>query len=74
MMYRAVEFEAKVENGAISIPPEHQSLLADGSEVKVIVLLKPKRISQNGIMAELMKNPIPAPGIRKMTRDEMHER
>lgn len=74
MIYRAVEFEAKVENREIAIPPEHQSLLAEGDEVKVIVLLKPKRIPLDGIIAEMTKNPIPVPGIRKMTRDEIHER
>jgi hypothetical protein len=33
-----VEFQAKVENGAIAVPEEYRQQLGDGDSVKVIVL------------------------------------
>ncbi|KYC36506.1 hypothetical protein WA1_43225 [Scytonema hofmannii PCC 7110] len=70
-----VEFQAKVENGVIVVPQEYQHELAEASTVKVVVFKQPKKQSmQFDIMDGLAQNPIPVPGIRSMTREEMHER
>ena len=70
-----VEFQAKVENGVIVVPQEYQQELAKASTVKIIVSKQPKnKTMQFDIMDELAQNPITVPGIRSMTREQMHER
>jgi len=68
-----VEFQAKVENGEIVIPNEYQQDVAEVQTVKIIVTKQPKKRLQPDIMDELAQNPIPVPGIRAITRDEMHD-
>ncbi|PSB23766.1 hypothetical protein [Stenomitos frigidus] len=70
-----VEFQAKVENGVIVVPEEYKQSLAEANTVKVTVL-KPvqKKTPRPDIMDELAQNPVSVPGIRSITRDEMHER
>lgn len=70
-----VEFQAKVENGVIVVPQEYQQDLVEGDTVKVTVIKQPKKqILETDILAELMRNPIPVPGVRSITREEMHDR
>jgi hypothetical protein len=70
-----VEFQARVENGVIVVPEEYKQDLSEGSSVKVTVVKQPKkRISETEILAELMRNPILVPGVRSITREEMHDR
>lgn len=70
----AVEFQARIENGAIMVPKEYKQELTDGDAVKVIVVKRPKRISQTGILAELARNPVQIKGLRSLSRDELYER
>ena len=72
-MANSVEFKAKIKQGIIEIPEEYKQELTEENEVTVIVLKQPKRISQTGMIAELTQNPISVPGIRKLTRDEIHQ-
>ncbi|HEY9866047.1 MAG TPA: hypothetical protein V6D21_17885 [Candidatus Obscuribacterales bacterium] len=72
-MANSVEFKAKIKQGIIEIPAEYKQELTEENEVTVIVLKQPKRISQTGMIAELTQNPISVPGIRKLTRDEIHQ-
>lgn len=72
-MANAVEFKAKIQQGIIEIPEEYQQDLKESQEVTVIILKQPKRISQTGIIAELTQNPISVPGVRKLTKDEIHQ-
>ncbi len=72
-MANSVEFKAKIKQGIIEIPEEYKQELTEENEVTVIVLKHPKRISQTGMIAELTQNPISVPGIRKLTRDEIHQ-
>ena len=72
-MANSVEFKAKIKQGIIEIPEEYQQELTEENEVTVIVLKQPKRISQTGMIAELTQNPISVRGIRKLTRDEIHQ-
>ncbi|KAM3090716.1 hypothetical protein ACKFKF_34380 [Phormidesmis sp. 146-12] len=70
-----VEFQARVENGVIVVPEEYKQDLSEGSTIKVTVTKQPKkRISEDGILAELMRHPISVPGVRSLTREEMHDR
>lgn len=72
-MTNSVEFKATIKQGIIEIPEDYQQELRDENEVTVIVLKKTKRISQTGMIAELTKNPISVPGLRQLTRDEIHQ-
>lgn len=70
-----VEFQAKVENGIIVIPDEFQQELAEVSTVKIVVFKQPKKqTKQFDIMDELAQKPVSVPGIRSITREQMHER
>ncbi|MBD2485365.1 MULTISPECIES: hypothetical protein [Planktothrix] len=72
-MANSVEFKAKIQQGIIEIPEEYQQDLREENEVTVIILKQPKRISQTGIIAELTQNPISVPGVRKLTKDDIHQ-
>ncbi len=69
----AVEFQARVENGAIVVPDEYQKALVEAGLVTVIVL-KPsqKKPSRPDIMDDLTKNPIKVD--RFLTRTELYDR
>lgn len=70
-----VEFQTTIENGVIVVPDEYKQDLSEGSSIKVTVVKQPKkRISETKMLAELMRNPIPVPGVRSITREEMHDR
>jgi RNA-binding protein YhbY len=70
-----VEFQARVENGVIVVPDEYKQSLAEANTVKVTVLKQAqKQASRPDIMDELAQNPVSVPGIRSLTREEMHER
>ncbi len=70
-----VEFQAKVEDGVIVVPEEYKHELAEVSTVKVVVLKQLKKQTlQFDIMDELAQKPVPVPGTRFITREEMHER
>ncbi|MBD2448192.1 hypothetical protein H6G76_13660 [Nostoc sp. FACHB-152] len=69
-----VEFQAKVENGVIVIPEEYQQELVEVSTVKIVVFKQSqKQDVQFDIMNELAQKPVSVPGIRSITREEMHE-
>jgi hypothetical protein len=75
-----VEFQAKVENGVIVVPEAYQQEIAEAIAVKVTVLkptaLNPAKTqpAQPDILDKLAQNPIAVPGIRSLTRDQIHER
>ena len=71
-MANSVEFKTKIKQGIIEIPEEYKQELREEQEVTVIVVKPPKRIPQTGMIAELTQNPISIPGIRQLTRDEIH--
>ncbi|WNZ23153.1 hypothetical protein HJG54_09995 [Leptolyngbya sp. NK1-12] len=48
-----VEFQAKVENGAIIVPEEYRQQLANGETVKVIVLKQHTEINIDQFLQEL---------------------
>jgi hypothetical protein len=70
-----LEFQAKVQNGVIVIPDEHQAELAGVEQVK-ITIQKPSKppFFEDEFILQLIQNLIPVPGIRQITREEMHER
>ena len=72
----AIELEVKIRDGKIEIqiPDNYKQEFNEGSLVKLIILKEDKRISKTGIFGELMQNPVSILGLRKMTREEIHER
>ena len=69
-----VEFEAKVENGIIVVPEEFKQELAEVSTVRIVLFKQPKKQTiQFDIMDELAQKPVSVPGIRSITREQMHE-
>ncbi|RUT00851.1 hypothetical protein DSM106972_072600 [Dulcicalothrix desertica PCC 7102] len=70
-----VEFQAKVENGIILIPEEYKKELTNANFVKVTVNKQSeKKAKEVDIMDELAQNPIEVPGVRSISREQMHER
>jgi hypothetical protein len=68
-----VEFQATIENGTIIVPAEYQQALAEASSVKV-TLQKQPQMQAPDLFDQLAQNPIAIPGIRSITRDEIHDR
>jgi hypothetical protein len=70
-----VEFQAQVKDGIIVIPEEYQPALAEVEQVKVILRKLPKPpFFEDEFIAQLIQHPTSVPGIRQITREEMHER
>ena len=54
-----VEFQASVKNGIIVVPDEYQQVIVDYDTVTVVVgKQSKKRISQTGMIAALIRNPV----------------
>lgn len=70
-----IEFQTCIEDGIIHIPQEYQQALQDIVTVKVVVEEVPeKKMSKNGIIARLQKNPKTAKDVDFLTREESHDR
>jgi hypothetical protein len=69
---QAVEFQARVENGVITIPDQYKQDFANGNIVKVIVLKQTTHYEGSDIIDQLTENPIKVEGF--LTRDETHTR
>jgi hypothetical protein len=71
-MLNAVEFQAKIQNGLIQIPDEYKQELAEGDDIKVIVLVKKKSFPKKDIIDELTENPVQVNGV--LSREEIYSR
>jgi hypothetical protein len=71
---QAIEFETRIENGAIAIPAEYQQTFVDQASVKVI-LLKPE-VGENSpdMIADLLEHPLEINNFIPQNRDELHDR
>ena len=70
-------FNAKVNNGTIEIPVEYQDEIRNAEIVQIVILkplLKKKRFTQTGIIAQLTANPIQIASFKPLTREEANER
>ena len=67
----AVEFQAKVKNGAIEIPQEYRARFKE--RVRVILLAEEESMAVNFI-DDLLQNPVHIPGFKPLTRDEIYDR
>lgn len=65
-----IEFNAKIKDGVIRIPPDHTQEFA--GKVKVIIMSQAKDKGPD-IIEELMDNPIKIKDFKPMTRDEIYE-
>lgn len=71
----AVEFQTRLQNGMISVPPQYQTHLP--AQVRVIILaepLTPRSEDHDDIIARLLKAPRPVHNFKPMTREEIYER
>ena len=68
---QAVEFDAKIKNGKIEIPPNYQNKL--GENVKVILLAEEKEDSID-MIDYLTKHPINVNNFKPLSRDEIYDR
>lgn len=71
-MLNAVEFQAKIQNGLIQIPDEYKQELAEGDDIKVIVLVKKKSFPKKDIIDELTENPVQVNDV--LSREEIYSR
>jgi hypothetical protein len=70
-----IEFEAQIENGMIIVPIEYQSTIATHRSVKITIPAQNKpKFSSHRFIQDAIANPVSVPGIRQMTRDEIHDR
>ncbi len=68
----AIEFQTRISNGSIELPPEFRDKLA--GEVRVIVLKQESPAEVENMIDRLLAEPIKLDSFEPMTRDEMHER
>ncbi len=71
-MLNAVEFQAKIQNGLIQIPDEYKQELAEGDDIKVIVLVKKKSFPKKDIIDDLTENPVQVNDV--LSREEIYSR
>lgn len=68
---KAIEFQTRVENGAIRIPEKYQGQV--NGEVRVVIMIE-DRPAESSIIKELLANPLKIPDFKPLTRDEIYER
>lgn len=72
---QAVEFETRIENGAIAIPPQYHQTFGNSVQVKVILLISEPPVSEdNDIIAELLNHPLNIDNFVPKTREEFYDR
>ena len=65
----AIEFQAKVKNGVIEIPPEYRDKLKE--MVRVIILAEEKEKTAN-LIDQLLQSPLHHKGFQPLSRDEIY--
>lgn len=76
----AIEFQVKIKDGVIEIPPEYQEQLrreSGNAEVRVIVMAGDQpamSADANDLIGRLLKNPLPVPHFVPLSREEAHRR
>ena len=68
---QAIEFQTRIENGAILIPEEYKSQLT--GPVRVIVMTEDRSVDSSMIQ-ELLANPLKVPDFKPLTREEIYGR
>ena len=72
---QAIEFETRIENGAILIPAQYQTAFGDRLQVKVILLKpEPSPDEEEDLIAELLAHPLEIDNFVPTTRDELYDR
>ncbi|PSN12732.1 hypothetical protein C7293_18940 [filamentous cyanobacterium CCT1] len=72
---QAVEFETKIENGAIAIPPQYQQTFSNSAQVKVILLIpEPSLLEEEDMIANLLEHPLDIENFIPKTREDLYER
>lgn len=68
---QAVEFQAQVKDGHITIPEAYQRQVE--GVVRVIILTQPHSTTPN-LLDGLLENPLVIPNFAPLTRDQSHDR
>ncbi|MBE9110867.1 hypothetical protein IQ273_15750 [Nodosilinea sp. LEGE 07298] len=72
---QAVEFETKIENGAIAIPPQYQQTFGNSAQVKVILLMpEPSILEEEDMIANLLEHPLDIDNFMPKTREDLYDR
>ena len=71
---QAVEFEARIENGAISIPPQYQQTFGNSAQVKVILLMPEPSNLEEDMIANLLEHPLEIDDFMPKTREDLYDR
>jgi hypothetical protein len=66
----AVEFQAKIKNGAIEIPEEYRKRFKE--RVRVILLAEEERPTAN-LIDQLLQHPLKVAGFKPLSREEIYE-
>jgi len=66
----AIEFQARIDNGAIEVPEEYRDRLK--GPVRVIVV-RQEEMSGSNMIDELMAEPLAIPDFRPLSRNEIYE-
>jgi hypothetical protein len=67
----AVEFQAKIKDGAIEIPEVYRDRFKE--RVRVILLAEEERTTGD-LIDQLLQHPFKVAGFKPFTRDELYER
>lgn len=68
----AIEFQTKIENGAIAVPDEYRDQFPNG--VRVILLSESESEKTDDFVDQLLANPLNIEGFRPLTRDDIYAR
>jgi ureidoglycolate hydrolase len=66
----AIEFTARIRDGAIQVPEEYQGKLTD--TVRVILMLEEGAQESPDIIDALLEHPLQAPAFIPLSREEAH--
>lgn len=72
MDIQAAEFQVRVKDGVIEVPELYRNEL-NGELIRVIVMKPTRKTAAVGMIAELMKNPVPFEG-QPLKREEIYDR
>jgi len=65
----AVEFQAKIENGVIRIPPQYRQQL---KEVVTVIILADAHEKSDNLIDRLLESPLKATGFQPLSREEIY--
>ena len=65
----AIEFQAKIKEGTIQVPPQYRDKL---KEVVRVIILTDVQEETGSLIDQLLESPIKVKGFRPLSRDEIY--